>query len=128
MTESTSPAPEHARRSYVSVVVFLLVAALFGASISLAGGMRLYNKVLLDIGVAQVIAAGILLGVLARCVERQRPAVPPVEPAPAVTIDAKASTAEVGESVPSEEVPSEPVAYRDRWIVKLRPWREMRER
>jgi regulator of protease activity HflC (stomatin/prohibitin superfamily) len=127
MTESTSPPPEQERRRYTSVIVLLLVAALLGMSVSFAGGMLLYNKVLLDVAVAQMISVGILLGVLARFFERHRPPAAHIEPAIVVTADPGANAPGGEASLASEEAPAATGARRDPWIVKLRPWREMRE-
>jgi regulator of protease activity HflC (stomatin/prohibitin superfamily) len=106
----------------------LLLAALLGLSISWYGGMRLYNKVLLDLAIAQGIAAGILLGVLARLFERRRPPATHVEPAIAATTAPEAAAPGDANPLPSEEIPSAAEPHQDRWIVRLRPWREMRDR
>ncbi len=128
MTESTSPLSEHESRPYGSVVVFLLLAALLGASISTYGGIYLYNKVLLDVAVAQAIACGILLGVLARFFERRRPPAVHAEPPLAAALDPDTAATVDADSRSSEEMPGAGDPLRDRWIVRLRPWREMRAR
>src|SRR5579862_3411464 len=67
-----TPVTAAGRDPYRSVVAFLLAAALLGVGAAIAGNAYLTNKVLLDVGVAFGIAAGMVGGVVVQQAARVR--------------------------------------------------------
>ncbi len=98
------PSPEHARADpYASVVAFLFAAASVGMVAAIVAGRIIGNKVVLEAAVSLGLAAGCLLAVLLRRVERARP-VQPLTPmaTPIATDAATPSTTDAATQTPSE--------------------------